>query len=304
MGGRLAAHSGLHTAGINTLALDLTTSEDGTVQTCDILQSASTSDDRLRTHRITVSVYDLTPTGLTARPQIGVTVVGGRTPVPELIGRPAPDLVVLDSVRPVTVDGTAMYEAFARDNPVPPLVLDAVALARQFDFTYTVHPATGRLLAALAGGIGAGVIGETGTGTGAGVAWMLSTASPATRIVSIELDPDRVKAAAELFHHDPRVTILQGDANELAEHGPFDLLVLDAPSTPGPLEWSTLDPTVQLRPHGLLVKDNLWPMTSWPPKTFDGSDDVQRTQWLEHPDLFATEVTVADGYAVLIARRP
>jgi predicted O-methyltransferase YrrM len=171
------------------------------------------------------------------------------------------------------------------------------------DFPYTVHPATGRLLAALAGGIVGGVIGETGTATGAGVGWMASTAPRDTRIVSIELDNDRARGAADLFSHEPRVTILQGDANELAEHGPFDLLVLDAPSTPGPLEWSSLNPVVQLRPNGLLVKDDLWPMTSWPPTAFDGTDDVQRVLWFEHPHLLTTEVTVADGFAVLIARR-
>jgi predicted O-methyltransferase YrrM len=183
------------------------------------------------------------------------------------------------------------------------LVGEAVALARRFDFPYTVHPATGRLLAALAGGVLGGVIGETGTGTGAGVAWMLSAAPPSTQIVSIELDEARAAASARLFGGHPNVTILHGDANELAAHGPFDVLVLDAPSTPGPLHWPSLDPTSQLRPNGLLVKDDLWPMTTWPPASFDGTDDVQRVRWFEHPALLTTEVTVADGYAVQIARR-
>ncbi len=202
----------------------------------------------------------------------------------------------------MTVDGTSLYDQF-QHHVVPPLVLDAVAVARRFDFGYSVHPATGRLLAALAGGVGDGVIGETGTGTGAGVAWMLSAASRTTRVVSVEIDVERAAATAELFSDDARVTILQGDANDLAAHGPFDLLVLDAPSTPGPLDWATFDPLVQLRPHGVLVKDDLWPMTSWPPTTYDGTADLQRQHWLEHPDLLTTEIKVADGYAVLVARR-
>lgn len=156
----------------------------------------------------------------------------------------------------MTLNGTALYDEVQGEHAVPPLVRRAVALAKQFDFEYTVHPATGRLLAALAGGVTSGVIGETGTGTGAGVAWMLSTAPADTRIVSIELDAERAAATAALFSDEPRVTILQGDANELAAHGPFDLLVLDAPSTPGPLGWATIDPLVQLRPHGLLVNDD------------------------------------------------
>ena len=202
----------------------------------------------------------------------------------------------------MTQDGTARYDEFANEYPVPELVLAAVDLARQFGFTYTVHPATGRLLSVLAAGIAEGVIGETGTGTGASVAWMLSTVPPATRIVSVELDRERAEAAAHLFRDEPQVTILAGDANELAEHGPFDLLVLDAPSTPGPLAWETLEPSAVLRPDGLLVKDDLWPMSGWPPKNFDGTEDHLRARWLRHPDLLATEVTVAEGFAVLIAR--
>jgi predicted O-methyltransferase YrrM len=203
----------------------------------------------------------------------------------------------------VTMNGTAMYDELARDNQLPRLVLDAVALARRLDFTYTVHPATGRLLASLAGGLAQGVIGETGAGTGAGVAWMASTAPPDTHIVSIELDGARAKATAQLFEDQANVTVLHGDANRLPDHGPFDLLVLDAPPTPGLLHWRELDPSVQLRPNGLLVKDDLWPMTSWPPTTFDGAVDEPRVHWFEHPDLLTTEVTVAAGQAVLIARR-
>jgi len=204
----------------------------------------------------------------------------------------------------VTMNGTSLYEGLAAAGRVPPLVLEAVDQARQLDFDYCVHPATGRLLSVLAAGVSAtGVIGETGTGAGAGVAWMLSTASTTTRIVSVELDQARARAATALFAEYPNVTIVHGDANLLAAHGPFDLLVLDAPSSPGPLHWETLDPTIQLASNGLLVKDDLWPMTSWPPTTYDSSVDDQRVRWIEHPDLFTTEMTVADGYAVLVGRR-
>ena len=202
----------------------------------------------------------------------------------------------------MTHQGTAMYSDLGPTD-VPPLVLDAVAIARRQGFELCVHPATGRLLAALAGGVGDGVIGETGTGTGAGVAWMLSTASPSTRIVSIELDDERAAAAAELFRDLANVTILQGEANELAEHGPFDLLVIDSGDhVAGPLHRAQLDPIEVLRPGGVLVKDDLWPMHSWPPVTFDGAIDDLRIRLFEHPDLLTAEVTVAEGYAVQLAR--
>lgn len=202
----------------------------------------------------------------------------------------------------MTTDGTSRYDDLGA-GLAPALVLEAVDRARQLGFPLCVHPATGRLLAAVAGGIDGGVIGEMGTGTGAGVAWMLSTTSPATRIVSIELDEGRAAAATELFAAFPNVTILHGEANELAAHGPFDLLVVDSRCDPGPLHWETFEPTNQLRPDGLLFKDDLWPMTSWPPRAYDGTEDRRRRHWLEHPDLFTTEVTVADGFSVLLGRR-
>jgi predicted O-methyltransferase YrrM len=203
----------------------------------------------------------------------------------------------------VTHEGTRRY-ADLDPGEVPPLVLAAVDRAREIGFDLCVHPATGRLLAALASGVGDGIIGETGTGTGAGVAWMLSTASPQTRIVSIEIDEQRANAAAELFADRPTVTILHGEANELADHGPFDLLVIDSgPHEGGPLHRAVLDPAQVLRPNGVLFKDDLWPMDRWPPRDFHGEVDELRVRLFEHPDLLTTEVTVADGFAVQLARR-
>ena len=203
----------------------------------------------------------------------------------------------------MTMKGTGMYAALGPPESVPPLVRAAVALAEELDFGYSVHPATGRLLSVLAAGVGEGLIGETGTGTGVGVAWMVSAAPSTTRIISVESDPDQAAAAAALFADHPNVTIVHGEANVLAAHGPFDLLVLDAPSSPGPLHWETLDPALQLTAGGVLVKDDVWPMTSWPPLAYDGSVDEQRIRWLEHPELFTSELTVADGYAVIVGRR-
>ena len=203
----------------------------------------------------------------------------------------------------MTIDGTAMYGRFMAEHPVPELVRAAVALSERFDFTYSVHPHTGRLLAALAGGVLGGRIGETGAGTGVGLAWMHDAAPADTQLISIELDRPRAEATAELFADCPNVTVLCGDANELAAHGPFDLLVLDAPGDSGPMSYGQVDPTEALTPSGTIVKDDLWPMTGWPPQTVDGAKDDLRRRLLEHPDLFSTEVQVAEGFAAVIGRR-
>ena len=197
-----------------------------------------------------------------------------------------------------------MYDHLTEDDGVPAGVLAAVAAARSVGFSLCVHPATGRLLAALASGVpAAGSIGETGTGTGAGVAWMRSTCPPTARITSIEFDEQRAAAAAALFADDPATTIVNGEANALADHGPFDLLVIDSGAhEAGPLHRAVLEPRDLLRPGGVLFKDDLWPMTGWPPRTYGGEVDELRIRLFEHPDLLTTEVTVAEGYAVQLAR--
>jgi hypothetical protein len=67
----------------------------------------------------------------------------------------------------VSPSGTAAYEDL---NDLPPLVTQAVRLARREGFENSCRPEHGRLLLALAGG--AEVIGETGTGCGVGLAWL------------------------------------------------------------------------------------------------------------------------------------
>jgi predicted O-methyltransferase YrrM len=96
------------------------------------------------------------------------------------------------------VRGTAINRACGL-NVLPTLVRKAVEAAAAIDFDFCVHPSTGRLLAVLAGGVPAGgLVGETGTGTGAGLAWMVS-ANPFARFLSVEKDDERVAAARGVF---------------------------------------------------------------------------------------------------------
>ncbi|WP_204760823.1 hypothetical protein [Lentzea nigeriaca] len=73
----------------------------------------------------------------------------------------------------MTDSGTAAYDHCA---DLPPLVAAAVRAARQAGFAHSCLPEQGRLLRTLAGGVGGGVIGETGTGCGVGLAWLVSGA--------------------------------------------------------------------------------------------------------------------------------
>jgi predicted O-methyltransferase YrrM len=71
---------------------------------------------------------------------------------------------------------------------LPPLVHAAVNLAAEQGFDHSCAPEQGRLLSVLARGWSGGRVGETGTGYGVGLAWMVETAHPSTSFVSIEKD--------------------------------------------------------------------------------------------------------------------
>lgn len=73
----------------------------------------------------------------------------------------------------MTLDGTAAYD---EREDLPLVVQRAVEAARFQGFTNSCLPSHGRLLRLLAGGVGEGVIGETGTGCGVGLAWLASGA--------------------------------------------------------------------------------------------------------------------------------
>jgi predicted O-methyltransferase YrrM len=200
----------------------------------------------------------------------------------------------------VSPSGTAAYED---RSDLPPLVTEAVRLARREGFENSCRPEHGRLLLALAGG--AEVIGETGTGCGVGLAWLASGERPGARLVSVELRHGRAARAADLFSGLPQVTVIQGDWQEIYREAPFDLLVLDAGAhgkAAGTVARDPADPELLLRPGGTLVIDDLTPALQWPPR-FAGEVDTARMHWLTHPGLDAAELRLAPDLAALVATR-
>ena len=189
--------------------------------------------------------------------------------------------------------------AYADVADLPALVAEAVEAAGRQGFDNSCAPEQGRLLSVLARGWSGGRIGETGTGCGVGLAWMIDAANPETEFVSIEKDRERATATQTLLHD--RATILHGDWTELREHGPFDLLVLDGggkgkdPGGGGPLDpadgWLTVG--------GTIVLDDFVPAGA------PGADkhDAARRHWLEHPLLHATELRLTAGLATIVGVR-
>ncbi len=186
------------------------------------------------------------------------------------------------------------------DDGLPPLVAHAVELARRLSFDSCCRPEQGRLLQLLARGRTGGVIGETGTGCGVGLAWMLSGAGPGTKLFSVERDGRRAQLVKDIFADRTDVTVLKDDWTALINHGPFDLLVLDGGGkAPG---GTAVDPKLMLKPFGTLVIDDFTPLAAWPPY-HDDEIDLARLHWLEHPALLATEVVLCPEMSSIVAVR-
>ena len=103
------ARAWLSTAGVNTLRPSLEVDNDGVITSFAVVQEADPAWPTLRPHRIAIGVYDKTPVGaadgrddsaqswrLVRRHRVELDVAGGRTGVPDMIGVPRGDLIMLN----------------------------------------------------------------------------------------------------------------------------------------------------------------------------------------------------------------
>jgi predicted O-methyltransferase YrrM len=189
----------------------------------------------------------------------------------------------------------------------PPLVRQALEAARRLGFPVTraeagdqpscAHPEVGRAM--FAAGIEGGVIGEIGTGTGFSTAWMVDAMSATTRLVTVEYDGERARAAAAIFAADPRVEVLHGDANQvIPAHAPFDLLFADGGwREPGAL------PDL-LEPGGRLIVDDVTPVAALPADSPYRRHDPKRELFFNDDRLVSAEIVLPDlRSSVLVGTR-
>jgi predicted O-methyltransferase YrrM len=174
-------------------------------------------------------------------------------------------------------------------------VARAEAAAVRLGFERSSTPEAGRLLHVLAAQRGRTRVGEIGTGTGVGAAWIVSALPPAVPFVTVELDERRAAAAAALFAGDENVRVLQGDWHELMPaEAPFDLLFYDGGGKQRP-DLDGEQVVGLLAPGGTVVLDDLTPGRPGP--------DPVREFWLGHPDLAAVELQVGPREAAILAVR-
>jgi aminopeptidase N len=89
----------LQTAGVNVLSAEFDTKLEGTEEvfrSFAVAQEAPPEWPVLRPHRLAVGLYDRNANGLVRRHRVELDVLGMRTEVPEIVGLPVPDLVLIN----------------------------------------------------------------------------------------------------------------------------------------------------------------------------------------------------------------
>jgi len=86
----------LETAGCNTLRAAFETDPDGTFSAFSVVQEAPADHPTLRSHRVAIGCYDRIDGKLVRTHREELDVVGAKTEVPALVGRPQPALVLVN----------------------------------------------------------------------------------------------------------------------------------------------------------------------------------------------------------------
>lgn len=200
----------------------------------------------------------------------------------------------------MTVDpGLSRYESL---DDYPPLVRRAVEASRRVGYAKSCIPEVGALLRVLAASMAVRRIGETGTACGVGAAWIASGMAHDAKLITYELDDEASEAATSVFAQEPRVEVVAGDASEIGDHGPFDLLFTD-----GGFNKSEPEPLLALvASGGIVVLDDLTPQHAWTPalRAMYGEwrNDPVRVAW-HGSGARTTELLVTRDESVLLAAR-
>ncbi|HEY7169389.1 MAG TPA: O-methyltransferase [Vicinamibacterales bacterium] len=177
-----------------------------------------------------------------------------------------------------------------------------------------VDAEVGVLLRVLALAVGARRILEIGTAIGYSGIWLAGALPPDGMLITLEMDPQRVRTARANFERAgvaDRVSVVAGDAQRMIAKvaGPFDLIFQDGAKE---LYVPLLERTVELlRPGGLLVTDNvLWDGEVVPGFAAAPQRDPAVTRAIAeynerlnaHPQLVTATVPLRDGVAIAVKR--
>jgi predicted O-methyltransferase YrrM len=143
---------------------------------------------------------------------------------------------------------------------------------------------------------------EVGTYRGYSGIWLgLGLEQTGGRLVTIDIDPERIKESRENFHEAglaERITSLEGDAHRVAKtvEGPLDLVFLDAEKGNEVDYFQTIFP--KLRPGGFILLHNAISSKRVMQPYFDLVS--------QHPEILhvVLSLSMRDGFSVSFRKRP
>ncbi|GAB3114638.1 aminopeptidase N [Janibacter alkaliphilus] len=129
----------LETAGVNTLRPVLTVDEHGGIADAVIEQTAPESHPTLRPHRLAIGLYEEHDAGLVRTDRIELDVDGPSTPVPQLVGRQQPDLLLVNdddlAYAKIRLDPRSLATLRAQPGSFTDSLPQALCLASAWDMT-------------------------------------------------------------------------------------------------------------------------------------------------------------------------
>jgi aminopeptidase N len=134
----------LETAGVNTLRPEVSTDDQGLISSARIVQTFAEGFETLRPHRLAVGLYTITPDSqrgdaLVRTERIELDVDGESTDLPQLIGRPAPDLLLVNdddlAYAKIRLDERSLATALAHPRSFQDSLPRALVLGAAWDMT-------------------------------------------------------------------------------------------------------------------------------------------------------------------------
>ncbi len=129
----------LETAGVNTLRPVIETDDSGVIHAATIEQTYAAGYETLRPHRLAVGLYAADGDRLVRTDRIELDVAGERTEVPELVGRAAPDLLLVNdddlTYAKIRLDERSLATALAHPRGFTDSLPRSLVLASAWDMT-------------------------------------------------------------------------------------------------------------------------------------------------------------------------
>ena len=133
------AKAWLETQGVNVLRPVVETDDQGLVSSAVVEQANAPLSDTLRPHRLAVGLYDLQDGSLVRTERLEIDVDGASTELPQLVGRPAPDLLLVNdddlAYAKLRLDPRSLATALANPRGFQDSLPRALVLGAAWDMT-------------------------------------------------------------------------------------------------------------------------------------------------------------------------